>query len=78
MICAYRKLDRLGRVVIPKQLLQKHKIHPEDILEVFEGANGTIVVVPKRTVCAFCQSSEQLIQVRDQFICAECLSEAEK
>lgn len=78
MICAYRKLDRLGRVVIPKQLLRKHKINPEDILEVSEGVNGTIVIVPKRTICAICGDTENLIQVRDQFLCTECLSAVQK
>ena len=78
VICAYRKLDRLGRVVIPKQLLQKHKINPKDMLEVSEDAHGTIVVVPVRTVCAICGGSEKLIPVHGQFLCSECLSAAQK
>ncbi len=78
MISAYRKLDKLGRIVIPKQLLQKDGICVGDVLEVSEDGRGAIVIIPKRTACVICGGTEQLAKVHNQYICADCLSAAKE
>lgn len=39
-----RRMDELGRVVIPKELCRTHGIAPGDPMEFFAGDNGEITV----------------------------------
>ena len=39
-----RRLDDLGRVVIPKELCRSRGINPGDPMEIFTGDNGDIIL----------------------------------
>ena len=72
-----RKVDELGRIVIPKELRKTFNINEKDPLEIFVEDNR-IILRKFETSCAFCNSSESLTPFRDKFICADCLAEINK
>ncbi len=69
-----RRIDSLGRVVLPKELRETHGIHEDDPLEIFtEGEN---IILRKYTfTCIFCGKSERLTLYRGKSICSACLEE---
>lgn len=67
-----RKVDELGRVVLPVELRQSMGIDSETRLEIRrQGQDIEIRKVESR--CAFCDSSSRLMTYRDKKICADCL-----
>ena len=68
-----RKIDNLGRIVIPRDFRKALDISDWD--ELFLSLEGATVVIKKATdQCTFCGSEENLISYHDKFICQECLS----
>lgn len=44
-----RRVDDLGRIVIPKEIRRELKIKESDSLEIFTSKNGEIIMKPYRT-----------------------------
>mgnify|MGYP001132964172 CR=1 FL=1 len=66
-----RKIDELGRIVIPIELRNKLGISEKDPMEIFvEGSN--IVLKKFDTHCIFCGSSKKLVEYKDKLICSKC------
>ena len=73
----YRKLDELGRVVIPMELRKKYDIKEKDPLEIF--TDGTSIILRKyEPNCIFCGSSKKLAKYRDKNICNKCAKDVLK
>lgn len=71
------KIDKLGRVLIPKNLRQKLDLAVDDPIEVF--TDGDALVLRKyRKRCAFCGSEENIISFKEKYICSSCISELSK
>ena len=71
------KIDKLGRVLIPKNLRQKLDLAVDDPIEVF--TDGDALVLRKyRQKCAFCGSEENIISFKEKYICSSCISELSK
>lgn len=68
-----RKLDELGRVVIPKEIRNKLNIEEKDPMEIFIDGNS-IVLKKFESGCIFCNSSKDLINYKDKLICKKCLA----
>ena len=67
-----RKLDELGRVVIPIELRNKFNISEKDPIEIYvDGAN--IILKKYENNCIFCGSSKKLTEYKDKQICFNCL-----
>ena len=66
-----RCLDKLGRVVIPKEIRTKFEILEEDPMEIFVDRNS-IVLKKYEVNCAFCNNTKNLIEYKDKLICADC------
>lgn len=67
-----RKVDDLGRVVIPVELRKTLGIDKKDALEIY--VEGKSVILKKyEPTCAFCGSSEDTITFKDKIICKSCL-----
>ena len=71
-----RRVDELGRVVIPIEIRRVLNIHEKDALEI-RMENDQVILQKYEPVgaCAFCSSSENLIVYREKNICAACLKE---
>jgi transcriptional pleiotropic regulator of transition state genes len=69
-----RKVDELGRVVIPIELRRTLRIKEKDPLEIYVD-EGNIVLRKYEPACVFCGNSENTTMFRDRNICLDCLNE---
>lgn len=68
-----RKVDELGRVVIPIELRNKFEIKEKDQIEIY--VDGSCVVLKKyEPNCIFCGNTKDLIEYKDKLICNACSS----
>lgn len=67
-----RKVDELGRVVIPMELRKTLDIREKDSLEIF--VEGDSIILKKFTdSCIFCGESSNVIKFEEKNICKRCL-----
>jgi transcriptional pleiotropic regulator of transition state genes len=69
-----RKVDELGRVVIPIELRRALGMEVRDPVEVFTD-DDTIIFKKAKVNCVFCGNSENLEMFKDNLICSGCLEE---
>lgn len=67
-----RKVDRLGRVVLPIELRRTLGIVEGDDIEMYL-VNGTIALRKIEKACVFCGQEEALIDYLGKTICQTCL-----
>ncbi|WP_024834023.1 AbrB/MazE/SpoVT family DNA-binding domain-containing protein [Ruminiclostridium josui] len=69
-----RKVDELGRVVLPIELRRGIAVDHGDALEIGVNANEIILkkYVPR---CVFCQESDNVKEQLGKNICASCLKD---
>jgi AbrB family transcriptional regulator, transcriptional pleiotropic regulator of transition state genes len=68
-----RKVDELGRMVLPSELRKRFRIHEGDHLAI-HVEEERIVLTKVETGCVFCDSTDGLVNFRDKLICADCKS----
>ena len=69
-----RKIDELGRIVLPSELRRVFGIHEGDELEI--SVDGEKVILQKRhDVCVFCGSDGPSIEFQGRLVCEGCLTE---
>lgn len=67
-----RKVDELGRIVLPKELRETFKIDHKDPLEIY--VDGDCIILRKyEPACIFCGSADNVIVYKDKTICAHCI-----
>ena len=69
-----RKVDELGRIVIPMEIRKKFNIEEKDELEVFVEGN-TIILKKYEPYCTFCGEKKAKHTLYDKLICDKCLEE---
>ncbi len=69
-----RKVDALGRVVLPVELRRSLDIKVGDLVDV-DQEGPHLVIAKIETYCAFCGSRADLTGYRDRMVCAACLGE---
>ncbi len=70
----FRRVDSLGRFVLPMELRRNLDIHQNDYLQIFlEG--DTIILKKSEMDCTLCGSSDDLIDFHEKKICRKCLAE---
>jgi len=68
-----RKVDELGRVVIPIELRRTMNIQEKDALEIF--VDGERIILKKyEPACIFCGNADSMRNILGKNICTECLS----
>ncbi|MBP3493831.1 MAG: AbrB/MazE/SpoVT family DNA-binding domain-containing protein [Oscillospiraceae bacterium] len=69
-----RKVDELGRIVLPIELRRTLDIAERDPLEIY--VEGSSIVLKKyRPTCVFCDSVKDISVYREKNVCARCLKE---
>ncbi len=69
-----RKIDDLGRVVIPAEMRRLFHINEGDTLLI--GVEDDAIIVRKlEATCTFCGSTEDVTSFKGKGICATCRSE---
>lgn len=67
-----RKVDELGRIVLPIELRRTLDIATKDELEIYvEGSS--IVLKKHECACIFCGRTERVTSFKDKNICQTCL-----
>lgn len=69
-----RKIDDLGRIVIPIELREKLGIKKQDQLEIFISENQIILMKEEKS-CIFCESKKMLSKMKDRYVCDSCINE---
>ena len=69
-----RKLDELGRVVIPIEQRRLLDIGVHDPVEI-NVEDGKIVIRKYHTACVFCGGTKDLSLFRDKPVCRKCMNE---
>ncbi len=70
-----RKVDELGRVVIPIELRRTLQIDEKDPLEIYVDGER-IFLQQYKPACIFCGRTEDVINFRGKIICKSCLESA--
>ena len=69
-----RKVDELGRIVLPIELRRTLDIAEKDPLEIY--SDGSSIVLKKyEPACIFCGSAKDVIHYKEKNICASCMKE---
>ncbi|WP_281890945.1 AbrB/MazE/SpoVT family DNA-binding domain-containing protein [Paenibacillus sp. YYML68] len=69
-----RKVDQLGRIVLPKSLRKRYQMNEGDPVEILVSGDH-IILERYRPRCVFCGSMEQVSDFKERHICGECLRE---
>ena len=69
-----RKVDELGRIVIPREIRNKFEIAEKDPLEIY--VDGEQIILKKyEPACIFCGDARDVINYKGKNICKNCLEE---
>jgi len=69
-----RRIDELGRVVLPAEMRKIFELNERDAVEIF--AKDDMIMLKKwGAVCVFCGSSNELKKFKDKNICPKCAKE---
>lgn len=72
-----RKVDELGRIVLPIELRRTLDIAVKDALEIYVD-EGTIILKKYEPSCIFCGNSKDVIDFKGKNICPKCMEELRK
>lgn len=72
-----RKVDELGRIVIPKEIRNKFDIKTNDRLDIYVE-NGVISLVKDDKKYIFCSSTKDLTEHNNKHICNKCMQKLVK
>ncbi|MBO6244405.1 MAG: AbrB/MazE/SpoVT family DNA-binding domain-containing protein [Clostridia bacterium] len=72
-----RKVDELGRIVIPKEIRNKFDIKTNDRLDIYVE-NGVISLIKDDKKCIFCSSTKDLTEHNNKHICNKCMQKLVK
>jgi transcriptional pleiotropic regulator of transition state genes len=69
-----RKVDQLGRIVLPKSLRKRYQMNEGDPIEILVQGDQ-ILLERYRPRCVFCMSMDEVSEFKDRYICGNCLRE---
>ena len=69
-----RKVDELGRVVIPIEIRNQFNIVEKDPIEIYVD-DSSIVLKKYEPNCVFCGNTEDLVKFKDKLVCKNCSKE---
>jgi len=69
-----RKVDSLGRIVLPIELRRVMGIDIKDPIEIFVD-EGKIILKKYQPACMFCENANDIITYKDKKICRSCAEE---
>jgi len=69
-----RKVDELGRIVLPIELRRTLNIAEKDSLEIYVDGNS-IILKKYQPACIFCDSAKDIIIYKGKNLCSACVKE---
>jgi transcriptional pleiotropic regulator of transition state genes len=68
-----RKVDELGRIVLPAEIRQNLDIQVKDAIEIF--TEGERIILQKyQPSCIFCNNVDNVVYFQDKRVCNECIA----
>lgn len=68
-----RKIDELGRIVLPIEIRNNLDIKSRDSIEIF--IDGDKIILKKyNPACIFCGNAENVILYKDKLVCKDCIN----
>ncbi|MBQ9162178.1 MAG: AbrB/MazE/SpoVT family DNA-binding domain-containing protein [Clostridia bacterium] len=68
-----RRIDELGRIVLPVSIRQNMDINEKDALEIF--IDGDRIILQKyQPSCIFCTNADNVVYYNSKRICTDCLA----
>ena len=72
-----RKIDELGRIVLPMELRRTLEIGEKDALEIY--VDGEQIILKKyQPACIFCNDAKEVENYKGKNICKTCMIELKK
>ena len=72
-----RKIDELGRLVLPAEIRKTYNINPGSDIEI-STLDGAIILRKQETTCIFCGSGDNLKLFSEKSVCAKCVEGIKK
>lgn len=72
-----RKVDELGRIVIPKELRRTLNIEEGDPLEIF-GDGEEVILRKYEPGCVFCGNVKYVVEFKGKKVCTNCIKDIYK
>lgn len=69
-----RKVDELGRIVLPIELRRTYDLAVKDAIEIYTE-DDKIILKKFQRACIFCGNGEDLIEYKGKTVCANCAAE---
>lgn len=67
-----RRIDALGRIVVPAELRRILEIRVGDLLDI-RVQDGNVVLAKVEQACVFCDSSDSLRPYHEKLVCDACV-----
>ena len=72
-----RKIDELGRIVLPAEVRRTYNINPGSEIEI-STQDENIILRKHETTCIFCGSDKGLKLYKEKSVCAKCVAGLKK
>jgi transcriptional pleiotropic regulator of transition state genes len=69
-----RKVDQLGRIVLPKSLRKRYQMNEGDPVEILVQGDH-IILERYKPKCVFCLSPDHVVEYRERYVCLNCMKE---
>lgn len=69
-----RRIDELGRIVLPIELRNKMDIQNKDSIEIFVD-DDKIILKKYVPACLFCGNADDVVMFKGKLVCKHCLAE---
>jgi len=69
-----RKVDELGRIVLPIELRRTLDIMEKDSLEIYVDGS-TIILKKYEPACIFCGNAKNTVHFKNKIVCEDCIKE---
>lgn len=72
-----RKVDELGRIVLPIEMRRTLDIAEKDPLEIYVDGDS-IILRRVQSTCIFCDSAKGVVSFKGKNVCADCIEKLKK
>ena len=73
-----RKIDQLGRIVLPKELRKVQGIEEnKTVMEIFTEEDK-VILRKYEPACIFCRETKGVVEFKGKLICKDCLEDIKK
>ena len=69
-----RKVDELGRIVLPIELRRNLGIEEKDALEIYVEGNS-VILRKYQPSCIFCDNADDVVVFKGKNVCRQCLQQ---